>query len=243
VVTDQLVKHFPLVMDVKFTADMETRLDEVEEGRVDWVSLLRNFYDPFAESVKLATTEMENLKPAPVETEYHCPNTGNVMYLRQGRYGPFMGCSGFPKCRKILKLNAEGVPIEGPNFTCGLLAKDGTAAENGAGNGVEAGSVAGSIDLPNATDYVCPEDRGRMLLRQSRYGPFLGCSNYPRCRTSLKINEDGTLKEGQEFVCTFSDAPVKNGARKGRAGKAAATARAKPVAKTTRRKAAAVSED
>jgi DNA topoisomerase-1 len=82
-----------------------------------------------------------------------------------------------------------------------------------------------------------------MLLRQSRYGPFLGCSNYPKCRTSLKINEDGTLKEGQEFVCTYSESAARNGAKKGRTGRAAATARAKPAAKTTRRKAATVVEE
>jgi len=246
VVTDQLVKHFPLVMDVKFTADMETRLDEVEEGRVDWVSLLRNFYDPFAETVKLATTEMENLKPAPVETEYHCPNTGNVMFLRQGRFGPFMGCSGFPKCRKILKLNAEGQPVEGPNFACGLL----TAAEATAHEAERNGAEGGAAEASNATAHACPEGRGRMLLRQSRYGPFLGCSEYPKCRTSLKINEDGSLKEGQEFICTFSASAGKNGAKKaGRTTRATSTTRtragskAEVAPKTTRRKKAAVAEE
>jgi DNA topoisomerase-1 len=253
VVTDQLVKHFPLVMDVKFTADMETRLDEVEEGRVEWVSLLRNFYDPFALTVKTASTEMESLKPAPIETEYHCANTGNVMLLRQGRFGPFMGCSGFPKCRKILKLNAEGVPVEGPNFTCGLVAKEEATGQNADRNGTEGSVVANTADLPNATDHVCPEGRGRMLLRQSRYGPFLGCSEYPKCRTSLKIDADGTLKEGQEFVCTYNEnAAGRNGAKKGRvaktvkaaAPKTAKTAAPKAIApKTTRRKTAAVAEE
>ncbi len=245
VVTDQLVKHFPLVMDVKFTADMETRLDEVEEGRVEWVSLLRNFYDPFAVTVKAATADMENLKPAPVETEYHCSNTGNVMFLRQGRFGPFMGCSGFPKCRKILKLNAEGVPIEGPNFTCGLVAKEEAIGQDGERNGTEASVVANTADLPNATDHVCPDGRGRMLLRQSRFGPFLGCSEYPKCRTSLKINPDGTLKEGQEFACTYNEAAAgRNGAKKGRVAKTVKAAAPKTAApKTTRRKTAVVAEE
>jgi DNA topoisomerase-1 len=182
------------------------------------VSLLRTFYDPFAESVKLATTEMENLKPAPVETEFHCANTGNVMFLRQGRFGPFMGCSGFPKCRKILKLNADGAPAEGPNFTCGLIAKE-DGAGNGAGrNGTEASVVINTADLPNATEHVCPDGRGRMLLRSSRFGPFLGCSEYPKCRTSLKINEDGTLKDGQTFTCTYSEANAKAGRGRSKAG-------------------------
>src|SRR5579871_789457 len=103
-VTDQLVKHFPSVMDVKFTADMETKLDDVEEGKVDWVHLLRDFYTPFERQLETARVEMDNLKPQPVETDIHCPVTGKVMLLRQSRYGPFLGCSGYPECKRILKL-------------------------------------------------------------------------------------------------------------------------------------------
>ncbi len=223
-------------MDVKFTADMETRLDEVEEGRVEWVNLLRDFYDPFAETLKVATIEMENLKPAPVETEYHCANTGNVMFLRQGRFGPFMGCSGFPKCRKILKLDAEGKPIEGPDFTCGLLANDGAPANGVGRNGTETSVVANTADLPNATSHVCPQGRGRMLQRQSRFGPFLGCSEYPKCRTSLKINPDGSLKEGQEFACTYSESS-------GRGGKPRTKRSGAATSRPARRGAAAVIEE
>lgn len=246
VVTDQLVKHFPDVMNVKFTADMENRLDEVAEGRVDWVSLLRNFYDPFAITVKVATEEMENLKPAPIETEYKCSNTGAVMLLRKGRYGEFMGCSAFPKCRKILKLDADGVPIEGADFACGMLAKEAGAAE-------DAAPAVDPASLPNATEHVCPEGRGRMLTRSSRFGPFLGCSEYPKCRTSLKIDADGALKEGQEFVCTYSEAAGKRGARRtGTTGRSprtrtaletAATPEAKAPARPRTRKKAAVAEE
>jgi DNA topoisomerase-1 len=230
-VTDQLVKHFPQIMDVTFTAAMETRLDEVEEGKTDWVRFLSDFYDPFESAVQRAAVEMETLKPQPVETSYRCPVTGKVMLLRQGRFGPFMGCSGFPECRKILKLDAEGVPVEGANFSCGLeekavqgkKGKGATAEDVGNGHHTEAAESA-RIDpttLPNATEYRCPDGRGVMLLRQSRFGPFLGCSEYPKCRTMLKVNADGTLKEGQDFVCTYSEANAKNGAKSG--GKKTAT--------------------
>jgi DNA topoisomerase-1 len=235
-VTDQLVKHFPTVMDVKFTADMETKLDEVEEGKANWVKLLRDFYGPFEQMITAAQVEMQSLKPAPVETEYRCPVTGNVMLLRQGRYGPFLGCSGFPKCKKILNLNPDGTPVEGPNFTCGLAKEEapkakpvpaqadvsGNGYQNGAGAEARARSAAETAELPNATEYVCPQGRGRMLLRQSRFGPFLGCSEYPKCRTTLKINADGSLQEGQEFQCTYSEA---NGSRNG----------AKKTTRTTKR--------
>ncbi len=240
-VTDQLVKHFPTVLDVKFTADMENKLDEVEEGKENWVNLLRDFYGPFEKQVATAQVEMENLKPQPVETEYRCPVHGHVMLLRQSRYGPFLGCSAYPKCKKILKLNPDGTPVEGTNFQCGLAEQSVEAAEvqakeagNGYRNGVEAETPVNPASLPNATEYACPLGRGVMLRRQSRFGPFLGCSEYPKCHTTLKINTDGSLKEGQEFVCTYSETSAKkNGARK------AATTTHRTTRATTKRAASA----
>ena len=196
-VNDSLVKHFPSVMDLKFTADLETKLDEVEEGKSDWVSLLREFYDPFALQLTAAGTEMESLKAAPVETEFHCLSTGAVMFLRQSRYGAFLGCSGYPKCKKILKLNEDGQPAEGLSFLCGLEPQPEKVAVD-------------PTTLPGATAHVCPEGKGVMIQRVGRLGPFLGCSSYPKCRTLLNILPDGSLKEGQEFNCTYSDAPVKS---------------------------------
>ena len=109
--------------------------------------------------------------------------------------------------------------------------------------------VINTAELPNATAHVCPDGRGRMLLRESRYGPFLGCSEYPKCRTSLKINPDGSLKEGQEFTCTFSESAGRSGARKGKTGRSAGTARPRAggatagATKTPRRGRTAVSEE
>jgi len=196
-VNDSLVKHFPSVMDLKFTADMETKLDEVAEGKSDWVSLLHEFYNPFALQLTAAATEMESLKAAPVETEFHCPDTGAVMLLRQSRYGAFLGCSDYPKCKKILKLDENGQPAEGLDFRCGLLPQEEKAPVD-------------PTTLPGATEHVCPLGKGVMIQRIGRRGPFLGCSSYPKCHTLLNINPDGSLKEGQEFNCTYSDTPVKS---------------------------------
>jgi DNA topoisomerase I len=203
-VTDQLVKHFPLVMNVKFTADMETKLDEVEEGKAEWLGLLRDFYDPFEQSVALAKVEMENFKPPPVETQYHCPATGRVMVERQGRFGPFISCSGYPECKKILKLNADGTPVEGVDFICGLDP-----------NGQPEKAPATPSVLSDGSTVVCPKALGVMLQRKGRYGDFLGCSSYPKCRTLLKLKQDGTLQEGQEIVCTYKEGAAKKGARAG----------------------------
>lgn len=212
-VNDQLVKHFPDIVDVGFTADMETHLDEIEEGKADWVALLREFYGPFEQSVAQALEKMESHKPPPVETEYRCPKTGNVMLLRQSRYGVFLGCSAYPKCKKILKLNEKGEPVEGPEFTCGLEETKPAGA-----------AVGDPSTLPNATELRCPDGREAVMVRrQGPFGPFLGCSAYPKCRTVLKLGEDGLPLPCQEFKCTYSE----KGARK---------ARTTPKSRTTKKK-------
>lgn len=221
-VCDQLVKHFSTIMDVQFTADMEEKLDDVAKGQVNWVALLNEFYGPFEIQLENSKTEMENLKPQPVETDIRCPNTGKPMLLRQGRFGPFMGCSGFPECKKILNLNPDGTPIEGLDFTCGMLPQ-------------EAKVPVDPASLPNATDHVCPNGKGVMLVRASRYGPFLGCSEYPKCRTTLKITTGGELLPDQEFTCTYSEAARASGRKKTGAGAAKSTTR-----KTAAKKAPAV---
>jgi DNA topoisomerase-1 len=233
-VTDQLVKHFSQVINVKFTADMETKLDEVEEGKAEWLGLVRNFYDPFEQSVALAKVEMENLKPAPVETQYHCPATGRVMVERQGRFGPFISCSGYPECKKILKLNADGTPVEGLDFVCGLDP-----------NGKTEKAPATPSVLSDGSTVVCPKALGVMLQRKGRFGDFLGCSSYPKCRTLLKLKPDGTLQEGQEIVCTYKESAAKKGAKAGAetadataANGAKKTTRAAKAASTTRATAA-----
>ncbi len=99
IVNDLLVKHFPEVMDVGFTAEMESRLDEIASGEKDWVRVLREFYEPFRATVEAAR---QNMTPTtiPVEmTDQICEKCGSPMVIKRGRFGKFLACSAFPKCR------------------------------------------------------------------------------------------------------------------------------------------------
>lgn len=98
-VTDALVKHFPKIVDVGFTALIEEELDKIEEGKLDRLTVLREFYREFAEAFERAQREMASLKPQPIETEEICPDCGSKLVIRTGRYGQFYSCSAFPKCR------------------------------------------------------------------------------------------------------------------------------------------------
>ncbi len=165
-VNDLLVKHFPDIMDVGFTADMETRLDKIEEGDGDRVKLLREFYGPFDKSIAVAHETMERVKPQAIETEHICPTCGKPMMLRQSERGPFLGCSGYPKCKTVLNVDENGNPVE--------------------------------KEQPPDTGHACPNCGKPMILRQSKRGPFLGCSGYPKCKTIVNIDASGNPVPAEE---------------------------------------------
>jgi DNA topoisomerase-1 len=97
-VNDLLVEHFPAVLDVEFTANMEENLDRVEEGKEDWVRLLDSFYGPFSEVLHRAEQNIEEVEMTPEEIGEACPRCGRPLVKRRGRYGEFIACSGYPEC-------------------------------------------------------------------------------------------------------------------------------------------------
>jgi DNA topoisomerase-1 len=99
IVSDLLVESFPGIMEVDFTAGLERSLDQVEEGKQDWKSLLKDFYGPFSIALKDAKTTMRQIKGKGVETDIDCPTCGKKMTIRLGRHGQFLACSGYPECK------------------------------------------------------------------------------------------------------------------------------------------------
>jgi DNA topoisomerase-1 len=98
-VTDLLVENFPIVMDYGFTAQLEENLDEISTGDREWVPVVREFYDPFKERLDEAEESIEKVDLGPLEIGRDCPECGQPLIIRWGRYGKFIGCKGFPKCR------------------------------------------------------------------------------------------------------------------------------------------------
>jgi DNA topoisomerase-1 len=98
-VNDLLTDHFPDVVDIGFTARMEDDLDLVASGERDWVEIIRDFYTPFAKEVDRAKEEMPEVKAEPELIGRQCPNCGHDLIIRYGRFGKFISCSNFPKCR------------------------------------------------------------------------------------------------------------------------------------------------
>ncbi|MGB8295265.1 MAG: type I DNA topoisomerase [Polyangia bacterium] len=158
VVNGLLVKSFPEIVSSDFTAQMEEQLDEVEEGAVDWVKLLRDFYGPFEKDLARAKVEMRDLKREEEPTEEVCEKCGKPMVIKWGRNGYFLACSGYPECRntKEYTRNADGTLTVQPTT--------------------------------RPSDQVCPTCGSPMVIRRGRFGEFLACSRYPDCKTTSPIS-------------------------------------------------------
>ncbi len=208
-VTDKLVQHFPDIMDVEFTAGMESKLDAIEEGSAQWVEVLREFYRPFSRAVARAEQAMEPVTVAAQETEEVCEECGRPMLLRVGRRGPFLACSGFPECRNTRPApgtkeeqrprRSADEPTDIVCDKCGkpMVIRSGRRGRFVACTGYP--KCRNTRPLPEeeaaaakaAEGAVCPKCGRPMALRQGRYGPFLGCTGYPECRGILRLGKDG----------------------------------------------------
>ncbi len=115
-VNNLLVEHFPEVLDLKFTAQMENNLDEVEEGKTEWVKVLQEFYVWFEKSVAKAGEFMKDMKPELIKTNELCEKCGKAMVIKFGRFGRFVACSGYPECK-----NTKSLPtgVKCPKENCG----------------------------------------------------------------------------------------------------------------------------
>jgi len=104
IVNNILVKHFPQIVNLKFTAQMEKDLDKVAQGRQDWISMIKEFYTPFAEKLK---EKYKKVKKISQPAGKKCPKCNHPLVIRVSRYGKFLGCSNYPKCKYIEKIEKE----------------------------------------------------------------------------------------------------------------------------------------
>ena len=190
-VTDRLVTHFRDVMDPKFTARMEESLDKIEEGKGDWIDLLRRFYGPFHENVQKALVEMKAVKLTHQDvrpSDEVCEKCNRPMVIRRGRFGDFLSCSGFPKCR-----NSRPLPL---GVTCPREGCEGQVVERrskkgrkfyGCTNFQKSGCDFVLWDKP--TPKPCPQCAAAFLVINSkRRGGGLRCVTED-CGYSIKNEE------------------------------------------------------
>lgn len=205
-VTDTLEKNFANIVDVNFTSGMEEQLDEIAEGKKDWQKLLGDFYFPFMEQIAEGKENIVSLKLAQ-PLGRNCPKCGSELLLRSGRYGNFVACSGFPKCKHTEQEEGSEEAVKEEQLSdekcekCGkdMVLKNGRNGPFLACSGYPDCKNTKSIAQESKTsDMPCPDCGGKLLWKQSRRGAFWGCENYPKCTfiskfepTNIKCKEEG----------------------------------------------------
>jgi DNA topoisomerase-1 len=194
-INDLLVANFPAIVDAEFTARMEESLDAVETGQHPYVELLERFYEQFAVTVEEAKRNMLNLRSDGLKTDLDCPKCQRKLLIKASRNGPFLACSGYPKCRftsnyardakGIVQLMAEA-PLSETCDQCGrpMLLRQGRFGSFLACSGYPQCRNT----RPVGTGLRCPKPGcdGELTQRTSRQGRrFYGCSRYPACKTAF----------------------------------------------------------
>lgn len=209
-VSDKLVAHFAQLMDIGFTADMETKLDEIAAGGRSWEAVIADFMGDFTPALEKAGAEMSR---ATIEAGVPCPDCGRPMHVKFGKMGEFLGCSGYPECKAIREftrdeqgniLMAEKQQDEITDIACDLCGKPMAVKTPRKGRSREPflgctgypkckniknfkrdefGKIVvleGREEIPAGT---CPECGKPMVVKTARRGSkFIACTGYPKCR-------------------------------------------------------------
>jgi DNA topoisomerase-1 len=164
-VNDLLVEHFKDIVDYKFTAEMEEKLDKIADGKEDWKEVIKNFYKPFLKNLEEKSKEVKK-SDFQTKLDRRCPECGGELVEKFGRFGKFIACLNYPDC-KYTEKSAEDQAKEKE-----IIKQEGN--ENG--------------------DIICEKCGAKMEVKNGPYGMFLGCSNYPKCKNIRRIENKVGIK-------------------------------------------------
>ncbi|MDR2100881.1 MAG: topoisomerase DNA-binding C4 zinc finger domain-containing protein, partial [Campylobacteraceae bacterium] len=176
-VTELLEKHFPKIVDSGFTSSMEDMLDLIAEGKRDWQVVLGEFYTPFSELVANGKKEIQSVKIA-IPTGEKCPECGSELVLRKGKFGEFVACSNYPKCKYTKNINKtprkEPVKLSVKCPECGgdIIER---ISKRGKFFGCSNYPKCKFISNSEPTDEKCPSCGGMMVKKVLKKGEFLEC--------------------------------------------------------------------
>jgi DNA topoisomerase-1 len=224
-VNSLMVDHFKTISDDGYTAKLEKRLDEVESGKQEWVPVVKDFYGPLQRMLSAAE------EATPADTDEECPLCHEGHLVRKAsRFGPFLGCSRYPKCKFRRAITADGEPaqpqlLEEKCPECGrpLQLRTGRYGEFiGCSGYPECKYIKRDAAQTEAkpTGQTCPQcGEGQLVERTGRYGPFVACSRYPDCKYRANIGKDGKARQGPKVLdepCPICGKPLVE--RRGRFG-------------------------
>ncbi len=225
-VSKQLVTQFSDIMDYKFTAGMEEKLDKIADKKAVWNKVLKDFYDPFMEEVN---SVMKTARKINIETGINCPNCGQPMVVRTSKFGTqFLGCSGYPDCKTVMSMNVLSEQSEENTAETQEEICEEKCEKCGADMVFKTGPYGKYLECTNpdckhrkpyrkSTGVKCPKcGKGEIVERKSKRGTvFYGCNTYPDCDFVLWNEPTGdvcpqcgsllvkkVLKKGNVITCS-----------------------------------------
>ncbi|WP_187905540.1 type I DNA topoisomerase [Helicobacter pylori] len=187
-VMEILEKHFEEIVDSKFSASLEEELDNIAQNKADYQQVLKDFYYPFMDKIEAGKKNIISQK-VHEKTGQSCPKCGGELVKKNSRYGEFIACNNYPKCKYVKQTeNANNEATQELCEKCGgeMVQK---FSRNGAflacNNYPECKNTKSLKNTPNAKETIegvkCPECGGDIALKRSKKGSFYGCNNYPKC--------------------------------------------------------------
>ncbi|MFP6236543.1 type I DNA topoisomerase [Helicobacter pylori] len=187
-VIEILEKHFEEIVDSKFSASLEEELDNIAQNKADYQQVLKDFYYPFMDKIEAGKKNIISQK-VHEKTGQSCPKCGGELVKKNSRYGEFIACNNYPKCKYIKQ--TENANDEAKQELCEKCGGEMVQkfSRNGAflacNNYPECKNTKSLKNTPNAKETIegvkCPECGGDIALKRSKKGSFYGCNNYPKC--------------------------------------------------------------
>ncbi len=187
-VIEILEKHFEEIVDSKFSASLEEELDNIAQNKADYQQVLKDFYYPFMDKIEAGKKNIISQK-VHEKTGQSCPKCGGELVKKNSRYGEFIACNNYPKCKYVKQ--TENANDEAEQELCEKCGGEMVQkfSRNGAflacNNYPECKNTKSLKNTPNAKETIegvkCPECGGDIALKRSKKGSFYGCNNYPKC--------------------------------------------------------------
>lgn len=212
-VDELLVKYFNNIINDKFTAGLENKLDAVANGNVDWHEIIKDFYDEFKVSLDVADKEIEKIEIKEEVSTEKCDNCGEFMVVKKGRFGKFLACPNYPECKTTKKLNqkeaAEETDIECELCGAKMLKRKGRFGDFLACSKYP--ECKNTKQIVQKIDAACPRCGKDIVIKFTKKGRrFFGCSGYPDCdfiswneptNQVCKTCGNQMIKKNDEIIC------------------------------------------
>lgn len=194
-VTSMMEEYFADIVDTEFTAELEDQLDEVEEGKLQWKEILREFYPPFEKTLEKAEQQIEKVELKDELSDVKCDKCGAMMVYKMGRFGRFLACPNFPDCRNTKPIVTY---IDAACPKCGGRLMEKTSKKNRRFYGCEHYPECDFVSWEKPVPDKCPQCGGYMVEKRGRKGEVWHLCANETCRCRVEVHPEETEEAGDE---------------------------------------------